>query len=284
MQVIQSSEALKRSVRILKNKKKSIGFVPTMGYLHQGHLDLVKRSVAQNDVTIVSIFVNPLQFGPHEDFKRYPRDAARDQKLLRSAGADLLFFPDVKNFYSSDFQTTVSVGRLSKPLCGGRRPGHFEGVATVVLKLLNLVSPDVLYLGQKDFQQCRVVEQMVEDMGVPVAVRRVPIFREKDGLAMSSRNVYLSPPERSEAVILSRSLARAQDFIRSGERSAAKIKKEVLKTLKAAKRGRVDYAEIVDARTLRSVVRLKKGMKVLVALAVFFSKTRLIDNALVEVA
>ena len=282
MQVLTSRKALKALIVSLKNKKKSIGFVPTMGFLHEGHLSLVKKSVAENDRTVASLFVNPLQFGPKEDLKHYPRDFKRDQRLLAQAGADVLFSPSPKEFYPADFQTTVLVNRLSLPLCGRTRPRHFAGVATVVLKLLNLVSPDRLYLGQKDFQQCRVLEQMIEDMEMPVSVCRMPIVREKDNLAMSSRNVYLSPAERSQAVVLSRALSRAKDFIEKGERDTKKIKKEMLSLVHSAVLARADYAEIVDVRTLKDVVKLRKGARVLVALAVYFSKTRLIDNVLVD--
>ena len=284
MQVLQSRKALKKLVLSLRNKKKTVGFVPTIGFLHEGHLSLVKKSVAENDFTVASIFVNPLQFGPKEDFKKYPRDLARDRKLLASAGTGALFVPDTKEFYPQDFQTTVSVGKLSRPLCGKSRPIHFAGVATVVLKLLNLVEPTTLYLGQKDYQQCRVIEQMIEDMDLGVRVRRGEIVREKDGLAMSSRNVFLSPVERSEAVLLSRALSRARDFVQAGERDAKKIRREVLSVLAQASHGRVDYAEIVDARTLGDVVKLQKATQVVVALAVYFSKARLIDNIVLDVA
>ncbi len=283
MQVLSSPKTLKKLVNLLRPKKKSIGFVPTMGSLHRGHLTLAQKSVLENDFTIASIFVNPLQFGPKEDFKRYPRNLVRDKKLLQQAAIDVLFLPDADEFYGNDFQTTVSLSRLSQPLCGKSRPGHFSGVATVVMKLLNLALPDRLYLGLKDYQQCRVVEQMIEDMGLSVLVRRVPIAREKDGLAMSSRNIYLSSQERAEAVILSRALSRARDFIRLGQRNVGFIKREILQTLRSASLGRVDYAEIVNARTLESVVKLKKGDEVVVALAVYFSKTRLIDNLTMSV-
>ena len=283
MQVLKSRKALKKYIASIKNKKKSIGFVPTMGFLHEGHLSLVRQSKKENDVTVASIFVNPLQFGPREDFRRYPRALLRDKQFLRDAGTDAVFVPDAGEFYPSNFQTSVSVGRLSKPLCGKSRPTHFTGVSTVVMKLLHLAGPDHLYLGQKDFQQCRVVEQMIGDMDIPVKVRRAPIVREKDGLAMSSRNVFLSSAERSEAVLLSRSLARAGDFILEGERDVKKIKNEVLWVLRAARHGRVDYAEIVDARTLENVVKLKKDQEVVIVLAVYFSKTRLIDNRIVTV-
>ncbi len=283
MQVLSSPKTLKKLVALLRKKNKSIGFVPTMGSLHEGHLTLAKKSIQENNFTIASIFVNPLQFGPREDFKRYPRHLIRDKKLLREAGVDALFLPDADEFYPKDFQTTVSLSRLSQPLCGKSRPGHFSGVATVIMKLLNLTSPDRLYLGLKDYQQCRVVEQMVEDMGLSVLVCRVPIAREKDGLAMSSRNIYLSSQERAEAVILSRALSRARDFIRLGQRNVGFIKREILQTLRSASLARVDYAEIVNARTLESVVKLQKGDEVVVALAVYFSKTRLIDNLTMSV-
>ncbi len=282
MQVLKSRKALKKYIASVKSQKKSIGFVPTMGGLHEGHLSLVRLSNKENDLTVASIFVNPLQFGRGEDYRRYPRNEARDKALLRAAETDAVFIPGMEDFYPADFQTSAAVSRVSLPLCGKSRPTHFAGVTTVVLKLLNLVSPDRLYLGQKDYQQCRVLEQMIEDMDVPVTVRRAPIVRERDGLAMSSRNVFLSPEERQEAVILSRALSRAADFVQSGERDAKKLKKELLDTLRSAPLARVDYAEIVDARTLENVVRLMPGKDALIALAVYFSKTRLIDNRLVR--
>ncbi len=284
MKVLSSRKALKALVFSLKNKKWSIGFVPTMGYLHEGHLSLAKKSVDQNDFTVASIFVNPLQFGPKEDLKRYPRNFARDKALLQSAGVDALFVPDTDEFYPESFQTTVSVKRLSKPLCGRARPIHFEGVATVVLKLLNLVEPDRLYLGQKDYQQCRVIEQMIEDLDLGVRVLRLPIVRESDGLAMSSRNVYLSTLERAQAVVLSQALLHAKDLIAAGAQNTSMLKAQILRLIAVAPKARVDYAEIVDAHTLEPVVKLKKGQTVVVALAVYFSKTRLIDNILIKVA
>ncbi len=283
MIVLTSRKALQNYIVSLKRKNCSKGFVPTMGFLHEGHLSLVRRSVKENDVTIVSLFVNPLQFGPREDLRRYPRAPRRDKDLLCQAGATALFMPKAGEFYPDDFQTAVSVSRLSLPLCGKSRPTHFAGVTTVVMKLLNLVLPDRLYLGQKDFQQCRVLEQMIKDMDMPVGVCRAPIIREKDGLAMSSRNAFLSPGERTEAVSLSRSLRRTCELIAEGERSPAKIKKEALAVLSLAHCGRVDYVEIVDSRTLGNVVKLHKGQEVLIAVAVHFSKARLIDNALVRV-
>jgi pantoate--beta-alanine ligase len=254
-----------------------------MGYLHEGHLSLVRASRKENRVTVASIFVNPLQFGPQEDFWRYPRDLVRDTRLLKEGRVDFLFTPLVKELYPEDFQTSVAVKKLSRPLCGVTRPVHFGGVATVVLKLLNIVQPDSVYLGQKDYQQFRVVEQMARDLDLPVKVRMAPIIRETDGLAMSSRNVLLSTVERREAVFLSRALQEGAELVRSGQRDVSKVKKAMREVLRFAPHGRVDYAEIVDAEALQAVVKLKVHSRALLALAVFFGKTRLIDNRLVTV-
>jgi len=283
MKVIQSPAKLKTAVAALKKKHKRVGFVPTMGFLHEGHLSIVRRSKKENLATVVSIFVNPLQFGPREDLRNYPRNPAKDASLLGKENVDILFAPTVKDLYPAGFQTAVNVKELSRPLCGVSRPTHFSGVATVVLKLLNLVRPDVLYLGQKDFQQCRVLERMVEDLAVPVRVHRVPTVREPDGLAMSSRNTLLSNQERSQAGVLRRALEIAATLVRSGVRDGKKIKKAMLKILGSASLGFTDYAEIVDAKSLGSMVKLKKGDRILAAVAVYFGKTRLIDNVLITV-
>ena len=283
MEVLKTSQALKREIDRLKAQKKKIGFVPTMGFLHEGHLSLVRAAKKESDIVISSLFVNPLQFGPKEDFKRYPRNFRRDSLLLKKTGVDFLFAPDAADLYPTDFQTAVSVSRVSLPLCGRSRPTHFAGVTTVVLKLLNLVRPDILYLGQKDFQQVRVIEQMIEDLDLGVRVRRMPTVREADGLAMSSRNVLLSENERREALSLSKALKKTGQAILSGVRDAKTAQQILQKGLKEASSGRVDYAEIVDAKTLAPVVKLHPGDRVLVAVAVFFSKTRLIDNLLVKV-
>ena len=283
MRIVQRRAALKKILWTFKNHKETVGFVPTMGYLHEGHLSLVRRARKENDRIVVSIFVNPLQFGPKEDFAHYPRDTRRDLRLLKKENVDVVYLPDEKIFYSSGFQTLVSVAKLSRPLCGATRPTHFAGVATVVLKLLNQILPDTLYLGQKDYQQCRVLEQMVEDLDLPVKIHQCPTLREKDGLAMSSRNFYLDAQERMQAAYLNRALGAAEALIRRGAHGAEKIKIAMRKTLENATRARVDYAEIVDAATLEPVVQLKKGRKVELALAVFFSKTRLIDNRIIKV-
>ena len=283
MKVIRHSAALKAALSKARKKHRSIGFVPTMGYLHEGHLSLVRRAKAENDVVVASIFVNPLQFGPKEDFVRYPKNFNRDRTLLAREGVDFLFVPAVKGIYPEGFQTSVTVDKLSLPLCGRSRPTHFKGVATVVLKLLNLTAPDVVYLGQKDYQQCRVLERMVEDLGLPVKVKKMSIVREQDGLAMSSRNVRLSPEERAQAPFIYQSLRRVRARIRAGERRTIKIKQEWLKMIKKASLGRLDYAEIVDADTLENMVKLLPGRRVVAAVAVRFKKARLIDNLLIKV-
>lgn len=274
---------MRRVAERLRRDGQGIGFVPTMGYLHEGHLALVRAARRENDTVVVSIFVNPSQFGPDEDYRRYPRDFKRDRSLLEAQKADYLFAPSVKTMYPEGFQTGVRVEKLSGPLCGVSRPVHFGGVATVVAKLLNLVAPDRVYLGQKDYQQFKVVERMVRDLDFPVEARRVATVREKDGLAMSSRNVYLSAEERRQAPALYRALCRAVALIRSGERHAGKVRQALVQGARSAPRARVDYAEIVDAGTLEPVVKLKKGRTLLAALAVFFGETRLIDNCLVKV-
>jgi pantoate--beta-alanine ligase len=283
MLLFKTSPALKKAISQYKSNKKKIGFVPTMGFLHEGHLSLIRAARKENDVVVSSLFVNPLQFGPKEDLKRYPRNFSRDKELLRLEGTDILYAPERADLYPEHFQTSVAVGPLSKVLCGLSRPTHFAGVATVVLKLLNLVQPNILYIGQKDFQQCRVLEQMITDLDLPVLVRRMPIIREKDGLAMSSRNSLLSPRERQEAVYLSRALAETEKAIQLGSRNGSQLKNSMKKALQKAVSGRLDYAEIVDSKTLLPVVTLKPGDRVLAAVAVYFSKTRLIDNVLVKV-
>lgn len=246
-------------------------------------MSLVRRARRENRTVVVSLFVNPTQFGPGEDYRTYPRTFRRDCALLRREKVDVLLAPKASDVYPEDFQTQVAVGRLSKPLCGISRPTHFGGVATVVLKLLERVRPDALYLGQKDYQQYLVVRQLVLDLDVPVSVRLCPIVREKDGLAMSSRNVKLSPAERQEALVLYRALREADRAIRGGCGDAGAVRRILRRTLRQARGARVDYAEVVDGRTLEPVVELNKGRLILLALAVFFGRTRLIDNHLLRV-
>jgi len=283
MKVLKDPKALRRVLEGLRQRSKRIGFVPTMGFLHEGHLSIVRQAKRENEVVVVSIFVNPLQFGPNEDFERYPQNLARDKKLLEHEKIDFLFTPVLKTFYKPDFQTLVSVKNLSQPLCGATRPTHFGGVCTVVLKLLNNIVPDTLYLGQKDYQQYCVIKQLVKDLDFPTQIKMVSIVREPDGLAMSSRNVFLSSEDRREAVLLYQALKRAEQCVKGGLRDVEKIKKAMRGKLHGLRRGRIDYLEIVDASTLESVVILKNGSRVLAALAVFFNKTRLIDNTLITV-
>ena len=280
MRLVHTVAEMKKIVGDILKSGKSIGFVPTMGYLHKGHLSLVEAARKENDVVIVSIFVNPTQFGPNEDYNRYPRDLERDLRLLEPIGVDYVFNPSVEEMYPAMYSTYVEEVELSKYLCGASRPGHFRGVCTVVTKLFNIVKPTKAYFGQKDAQQFRVLRRMVRDLNMDVEMIEMPIVREEDGLAMSSRNVYLSPEERKEATRLYKSLLKAKELIESGERDVQKIKREMLKILDHPLL-KVDYVEIVDEETLRPVEKIER--KVIVALAVFVGKARLIDNMIFEV-
>lgn len=276
MSIVTSTPALRRRIMEWRRRGESIAFVPTMGALHRGHVSLVQRARTSADRVVVSIFVNPLQFGPREDFDRYPRPLAADRALLRASGVDLLWAPRVEKLYPPGDRTRVHVEGLVAVLEGASRPGHFIGVTTVVAKLLNAVQPDVLWLGQKDAQQARMIEQMVEDLLFPVRVRRGPTVREPDGLACSSRNRYLSAEERAEAVALVRSLAAARDAMERGERRVARVMDRMRRVLRAHQRVREDYVAVVDARTL-GPVRHVEG-RVLIAVAARLGATRLIDN------
>ncbi|HEY8347376.1 MAG TPA: pantoate--beta-alanine ligase [Symbiobacteriaceae bacterium] len=276
MEIICTIEEMRRWVRAEREKGATIGLVPTMGYLHEGHLSLVRRAREQCDRVVMSIFVNPLQFGPREDYDRYPRDLERDARLAREAGVDVIFHPSVEEMYPRPNLTYVTVERLSETLCGQSRPGHFRGVATVVSKLFHIVQPDRAYFGQKDIQQLRVIEQMVEDLNFPVVVEGCPIVREPDGLAMSSRNVYLSPSERQQAPVIYASLRRAQQAYAAGERDAEKLLSLVREGISQAPDARIDYIRLVDRYTLDDVQRVD-GPAIL-AVAVWFGSARLIDN------
>jgi pantoate--beta-alanine ligase len=273
---VRAVAALRRATAPWRRRGETIAFVPTMGALHVGHLSLVRRARRDADRVVVSIFVNPLQFGPREDFARYPRPIARDRALLAEEGVDLLWEPRVDDLYPVGERTRVRVEGLDEVLEGASRPGHYTGVATVVAKLLNAVAPDVLWLGQKDAQQAILIERMVRDLAMPVRVRRGPTVRERDGLACSSRNVYLDPEQRAQAVALSRGLAAARAALARGERSAAKLVAAVRREWRARPLVREDYVAVVDARSL-APVRTVKG-RVLVAVAARLGATRLIDN------
>jgi pantoate--beta-alanine ligase len=254
----------------------TVGLVPTMGYLHEGHLTLVNRSKADNDATVVSIFVNPTQFGPNEDFGKYPRAPEIDLALLEKLKTDIVFMPTPDVIYPPEFNTWVVVEKVTERLEGAVRPGHFRGVATVVNKLLNIVQPDKAYFGQKDAQQCVVVKKMLADLNMPLEIVIVPTVREPDGLAMSSRNVYLSPEERKSAVVLSQSLKLAGDMIAKGEKNAETVRKAMRGLIEREPKAVIDYVSIADGNTLDELDEVKPGA--LISLVVRFGRTRLLDN------
>ncbi|KGK89487.1 pantoate--beta-alanine ligase [Desulfosporosinus sp. HMP52] len=264
-----------------KNRGRKIAFVPTMGFLHHGHLTLIDQAKETGAFLVVSIFVNPLQFGPNEDLTRYPRDIERDALLVEAAGVDVLFHPTVEEMYPEKMVTFVEVGELDAMLCGANRPGHFRGVATVVNKLFNIVQPDMAFFGQKDYQQYQIIKRMVNDLSLPIQICPVPIVREDDGLAMSSRNVFLNPEQRQEALILSQSLNEAERSIQMGQKSAREIEEQIKKSITLKSQGVIDYVEVRDASDLTEVTDIRQP--VLIALAVKFGTTRLIDNKVVEV-
>jgi len=280
MEVIRSIKEMKNKINKIKIERKSVGFVPTMGYLHDGHKSLIECARKENDVVVVSIFVNPTQFGPNEDFERYPRDEERDKKICMDAGCDIMFIPEKDDMYGENYSTYVDVFNLTEGLCGASRPGHFRGVATVVTKLFNIVKPDRAYFGQKDAQQLVVIKRMVKDLNMDVDVIGCPIVREEDGLAMSSRNTYLNEDERKQALVLYKSLKLAERMINEGEKSVDKIKNEMINLINTAKDANIDYVEFVNSETLKPVERVEG--KILIALAVKIGKTRLIDNMTIE--
>ena len=266
--------------RLVWRAGQRVGFVPTMGALHEGHLSLVRAAKAKTDVVAVSIFVNPTQFGPQEDFTRYPRTLEKDCLMLEREGVDLVFAPTADEMYGTGAKTWVNVEELSEKLCGKSRPGHFRGVATVVAKLFNILEPDVAFFGQKDAAQVAVIKRMVRDLNVPVEIEVCPIVRESDGLALSSRNAYLNPDERKMALVLHASLQRAQKVFGEGENDAARIAHEAKKAFVWQPAVKLDYLEIVDPETLEPITSISK--RTLVAVAAFVGNTRLIDNILLE--
>jgi pantoate--beta-alanine ligase len=275
LQTVDTVRGVRGASRAAKASGKRVALVPTMGCLHEGHLVLVRRARELADFVVVSIFVNPTQFGPGEDFDRYPRALERDRELLRAEGVDLVFAPPVGEMYPAGFQTYVAVESLSKPLCGARRPGHFRGVATVVAKLFCAVEPDVAVFGEKDYQQLQVIRRMAADLDLSVAVEGVPTVREPDGLAMSSRNTYLSAEERRSALGLSRALARAQELVDAGEVRPSALEASARAVLEEAGL-RIDYAEVRHPETLEPMK--SAAPRALLALAAFAGTTRLIDN------
>jgi pantoate--beta-alanine ligase len=260
----------------------TVGLVPTMGALHAGHASLIQAARRETGFVVVSIFVNPTQFGPNEDFARYPRSLPQDLELCAREGTDLVFVPEPATMYPSDFRTYVEVGGLQNVLCGASRPTHFRGVTTVVLKLFNLVQPDIAYFGQKDAQQVCIIRQMVRDLNVPVTIRVCPIVREPDGLALGSRNKYLDPDQRRRAVVLHQALEEVRSLVERGERDPAVLVQRMRDRFQATPGAAVDYASVVNADTLQPVERLQG--EILVAVAVRFGTTRLIDNIPLQIA
>lgn len=276
MQIVTNIEELRSIVKWWRGEGHSVGLVPTMGYLHEGHKSLIVKAVSENDRVVVSDFVNPTQFGVNEDLSSYPRDLNRDAALCEEAGADVIFHPEPEEMYFPDNCTFVDMDRLTKGLCGKTRPTHFRGVCTVVSKLFNIVTPDRAYFGQKDAQQLAVIRRMVRDMNFGITIVGCPIVREEDGLAMSSRNTYLNPKERKAALILHESLTLGEELIRAGEKDAVKVKNAIVKHMKTEPLARIDYVEIVDGETLEPAETIEGP--ILAATAVYIGKTRLIDN------
>lgn len=281
MNISGSINEVRQIVKKWRKEGLTVGLVPTMGYLHEGHKSLIDKAVKENDRVVVSVFVNPIQFGPTEDLASYPRDLERDAKLCEEAGANLIFHPEKEEMYFDDFSTFVEVQGVSKGLCGKSRPIHFRGVCTVVTKLFNIVKPDRAYFGQKDAQQLAVVKRMVRDLNMDIEIVGCPIIREEDGLAKSSRNTYLSAEERKAAVILSKSLKLGKEAIEKGERDSKKIIDIITNNINTEKLAKIDYVEIVDPLTIENIDKIENSA--LVAMAVYIGKTRLIDNFIYEV-
>mgnify|MGYP003956565601 CR=1 FL=1 len=276
MQSIEHPAEMAAWTQELRSRGETVALVPTMGFLHEGHLSLMRRARERADHLVVSIFVNPLQFGPGEDLERYPRDPDGDAERCREVGTDVLFLPSSKLLYPDGFQTTVQPGALALSLCGASRPGHFDGVATVVLKLFNIVSPDVAVFGRKDYQQLQILRRMGRDLDLPVEILGMPIVREVDGIAMSSRNAYLSPAERLQAQVLHQALDRVEASVAGGERSTDALVQLACSLVSAQPLAEIDYVELVDAESLPPTRELSSPA--LLALAVRFGGTRLIDN------
>ncbi|MDO8670325.1 MAG: pantoate--beta-alanine ligase [Dehalococcoidia bacterium] len=277
MRVVDTVAVMKK---VRRDASGTVGFVPTMGYLHEGHLSLARRARPENDLVVASIFVNPTQFGPNEDFSRYPRDPERDLAMLSSEAVDLVFMPSVEELYPDGFNTSVEVGGITGRLEGAIRPGHFKGVATIVNKLFNIVQPTRAYFGQKDAQQAIVIGKMVTDLDLNVEVVVMPTVREQDGLAMSSRNVYLNGEERRAALVLHRSLKLASEMRQAGEQSAGKLRLAMTALIESEPLARIDYVSVADVRTLEELDTI--AGPTLLSLAVRIGKTRLIDNTILE--
>ncbi len=280
MRVIKNIREMHSYSLKMRSRNKTIGFVPTMGYLHEGHLFLVEAARKKADIVVVSIFINPIQFGPREDLARYPRDLTRDKKLLQNFSVDILFLPEASSLYPEGFKTYVEVEGLSGKMCGRSRPTHFRGVTTIVAKLFNIVSPDYAFFGEKDFQQLVIVKRMAEDLNLPIKIISLPTVREFDGLAMSSRNKYLNSKERKAAPILYRALSMAREQIERGETNPQKVLRRMHLLIKKVPGIKIDYITIADPETLQKLKKIRG--KVLIALAAYVGRARLIDNMVVE--
>jgi len=284
MEIIKKIKDMVSISELLRLKGEKIGFVPTMGYLHKGHISLIERARAECSKVLVSIFVNPIQFGPKEDFVRYPRNFKRDCNFCQKAGADYIFFPPTEEMYEKDFKTFIDVQNLGDEMCGRARPGHFRGVCTVVLKFFNIIKPDVAYFGQKDYQQLIIIKKMTKDLNVPVKIAECPTIREEDGLAISSRNKYLSSDERKNAVILIQSLKFAEELIINGQKDLEIVRKEALKKMGSNPFvSKIDYFDFRDKEMLCEITKIDQNTeRILIASAIWIGKTRLIDNILLE--
>ena len=280
MKIVETIKEVREQVKAWRKEGLSVGLVPTMGYLHEGHKSLIDRAVSENDRVVVSVFVNPMQFGVGEDLESYPRDMERDAALCEAAGASLIFHPEPSEMYPEDFSSFVDMSTLTGGLCGKTRPIHFRGVCTVVSKLFNIVLPDKAYFGQKDAQQLAVIRHMVNDLSYGIEIVGCPIIREEDGLAKSSRNTYLNEDERKAALILSQSLAEGKKALEAGEKDAKKLQSIIIEKIKTEPMAKIDYVEVVDWNTLEPVDTVDGS--VLVAMAVYIGKTRLIDNFIWE--
>lgn len=280
MKIVETVNEVREEIKAWRKQGLSIGFVPTMGYLHEGHKSLIDLAVAENDKVVVSIFVNPMQFGPTEDFNSYPRDLERDALLCKEAGANIIFHPDKEELYFEDFSTYVDMNTLTNGLCGKTRPTHFRGVCTVVLKLFNIVTPDKAYFGQKDAQQLAVIRHMIRDLSIDIDIVRCPIIREEDGLAKSSRNTYLNEQERQAATIINKALTKAKELVKDKKMDVEGIKQTIIQMIESEPCAKIDYVEIVDSNSLDPVETIEGP--ILTAVAVYIGTTRLIDNFIVE--
>ena len=280
MKIVSRIDEIRRELKKERLAGKTIGLVPTMGHFHEGHLSLMRRARQECDVVVVSLYINPLQFGPKEDFKDYPRDLGRDKKLAEKEGVDYLFLPENKEMYPGKQFTLVEVKEITSKLCGQNRPGHFTGVATVCAKLFNIVRPHKAYFGEKDFQQLKVVQTMVKDLNFDLEIIAVPTVREKDGLAISSRNIYLTPTQRKAALVLSGSLNQAQRMVSEGEREAQVLKERLLETIKKNDSVTLEYLSVCDPENFEEIIMVEE--KALLAVAIRIGKARLIDNTILE--